>query len=169
MTAKEFDKRMGRIDARLDRVSRQLGGLGNNFGLLTEGLASPSLERILCERFGVEFMARRVGLRKGGETLDLDVLAYANGARNAAIIGEVKTRLDQRAVDQLLDHLRDFPRFAPEHREKELYGLIAGVEVDEQAARRALKEGLLVARISDDVMQLKVPAGFRPRSFKASN
>jgi hypothetical protein len=38
----------------LRELGRQIGGLGNKFGSFTEGLAMPSVQRLLFERFGVE-------------------------------------------------------------------------------------------------------------------
>ncbi len=166
MTKTELDQRFETMTATVDRVSRQIGQLGNKFGRFAEGMAMPSLEKILRERFGAEFTANNAVFRKGGRELELDALAYCNGARNAVVIGEIKTHLDDDAVDQLLEHLRLFPEFAPEHRGKELYGIIAAVHVDKQAARRAVKAGLYVVQAGDDMMKLSVPAGFRPKSFK---
>ena len=146
--------------------ARQLGGLTNKFGSFTEGLALPSLSKALTERFHAEVIAPRVLARKGGKCLEIDVLAYSNGNRNAAYVVEVKSHLDDEALRQMERILSDFPKFFPEHRSKELYGIVAGVHISEPAAKQTLKKGIYVARISDEIFQLKVPAGFRPHSFK---
>lgn len=169
MTKAELDQRFEMMTATVDKVSRQISPLGNKFGLFAEGMALPSLKKILREQFGAEFTANNVVFRKGGRELELDSLAFCNGTRNSVVIGEIKTHLDNAAVDQLLEQLRKFPEFAPEHRGKELFGILVGVQVDKPAARRAIKEGLYVAQVSADLMKLDVPAGFRPKSFKRSS
>nr|VFK41848.1 MAG: hypothetical protein BECKTC1821D_GA0114238_101114 [Candidatus Kentron sp. TC] len=48
----------------IDEQGRQIGGLGDKFGYFTEGMAMPSMERILAERFGMTFVMPRVRIRK---------------------------------------------------------------------------------------------------------
>lgn len=146
--------------------AKQIGGLTNKFGSFTEGLALPSLSKTLTERFHAAVIAPRVLARKGGKCLEIDVLAYSNGNRNEAYIVEVKSHLDEDALHQMERILSDFPKFFPEHRSKELYGILAGVHISEPIAKRAIKEGIYVARISEEIFQLRVPAGFRPHSFR---
>ncbi len=58
-----------------------------------------------------------------------------------------------------------FPKFFPEHKDKELRGLVAAVDLPQQLAQRVLRVGLYLARIRDDTFVLDVPDDFEPRSF----
>ena len=76
-------------DKQLRELGNQIGGLGEKFGGFTEGLALPSMTKILTEHFGMEVVTPQVKVRKQGQTLELDVLAYANSQQNAAYLVEV--------------------------------------------------------------------------------
>ena len=78
--AEESKERQRETDRQLRELGQQIGGLGNKFGSFTEGLALPSMEKILRRRFGVDTIAPSVRVSRGGQHLELDVLAYANGA-----------------------------------------------------------------------------------------
>jgi hypothetical protein len=65
----------------------------------------------------------------------------------------------------MLRSLERFPRFFPEQRGKELIGVLAAVDASEELAQRVLSEGLVLARIRDDVFELQVPEGYEPRAF----
>jgi len=150
----------------LRELKEQIGGLNNKFGSFTEGLALPSMTKVLQDKFGAETISARVKSRKGGRSMEIDVLAYSNGKKNAAYIVEVKSHATDEALEQLQRELADFPKFFPEHKDKELYGILAGVDVSDELSKKALKAGIYVARISEEVFKLKVPAGFRAHSFK---
>lgn len=152
----------------LKELGKQIGGLGNKFGGFTEGLALPSMDKILRKRFHMEFVAPRVKLSKDGENLEIDVLAYANGKVNAVYLVEVKSNPREEAVDQLLEALRRFGHFLPEHRDKRLYGILAGVDIPLDVKAKALKQGLYLARIHDDEFALEIPEQFEARDFGAA-
>jgi hypothetical protein len=54
----------------------------NKFGSFTAGMAFPSMHKLLVEKFGAEFIAPRAERRRGGETIELDVMGYSNGKAN---------------------------------------------------------------------------------------
>jgi len=154
-----------KTDKQIKELGKQIGGLGEKFGSFTEGLALPSMERLLHERFGMEVVSPSVRVTKEGRHLELDVLAYANGPVNAAYVVEVKSHLREEAITQLRDLLRRFREFFPEHRDKRLYGILAAVDLTPALRERVLREGFYVARIQDQVFTLDVPDGFQPRVY----
>ena len=123
-TAREIKE----AEYQIKELGKQIGGLGKKFGSFTEGLALPSMEKILQQRFGMEVISPSVRATKDGQHLEIDVLAYANGAVNAAYLVEVKSHLREEAITQLQNLLHRFRDFFPEHREKRLYGILAAVE-----------------------------------------
>lgn len=129
----ETDRKFQETTAEIKEMSRsvkelgqQMGGLGNKFGSFTEGLALPSMQKILRQRFGVDTVSPSVRLKREGQHLEIDVLAYANGDVNAAYVVEVKSHLREKDIEQLLKILERFPVWFPEHRHKALYGILAG-------------------------------------------
>ncbi|MDX2248374.1 MAG: DUF3782 domain-containing protein [Bacteroidia bacterium] len=163
---KETDKKFKETDRFVKEVSKKLGELGNKMGSFTEGLALPSLSRILQRDFGATHIFPRARAVRPGQSLEIDVLGYANGSQNTAVAVEVKSHLKEEHVDQLLRILADFPQFYPEHATKKLYGILAGVNVPDTVRNLALKKGLYVGQISEETFRLRVPDNFRPQNFQ---
>ncbi|MEB3312884.1 MAG: DUF3782 domain-containing protein [Cyanobacteriota bacterium] len=123
----ETNRQLQETDRQLKELGKQIGGLGAKFGSFTEGLALPSMEAILQQRFGMTVVTPRVRAKQNGEQLEIDVLAYANGDINAAFVVEVKSHPRQEAIAQLKTTLSRFRDFFPEHQGKQLYGILAAV------------------------------------------
>jgi len=162
---KELVQEKRETDRQLRELGKQIGGLGNKFGSFTEGLALPSMEKILRRRFGVDTVAPSVRVARGGQHLELDVLAYANSEVNAAYVVEVKSHLREEHIQQLLEILEQFADWFPEHRDKKLYGILAGVHIPAALRPCVLEQGLYLAHIHDDLFELEVPDDFQPRRF----
>ncbi|MFM7613179.1 MAG: DUF3782 domain-containing protein, partial [Synechococcales cyanobacterium] len=143
----------------------QIGGLGAKFGSFTEGLALPSMETILHQQFGMEIISPSVRVSKGGEHLEIDVLAYTNGEINRAIVVEVKSHAREESITQLVNLLFRFRHFFPDHQNKEVYGILAAVDMSAQLREKVLQAGLYVARIQDEVFELDIPPSFIPRAW----
>jgi hypothetical protein len=153
-------------DRQIKELGKQIGGLGKKFGSFTEGLALPSMETILRDRFGMEIISPSVRASKQGQHLEIDVLAYANGDINTAYIVEVKSHARNEAIEQLKNLLERFPVFFPEHQHKKLYGILAAVDLSSTMKERTLKEGIYVASIHDEVFELDTPLDFRPKNWQ---
>ena len=166
---KETDRQLKETDRQLRQqlkeLGKQIGGLGEKFGGFTEGMAFPSMSKILTEQLGMEVITPRVKVKKGGETLELDVLAYANSGRNVVHVVEVKSHLRPEGIDQLRNILQRFRRFFPEHGDKKLYGILAVVDAPEDLRQQALAEGFYLAGIHDQQFVMETPSGFVPKSW----
>ena len=159
------DRKFKETDRMIKELGQQIGGLGNKFGSFTEGLALPSMQKILRQRFGVDTISPSVRVSRDGQHLEIDVLAYANGAVNAAYVVEVKSHLRESDIQQLLNILQRFSYWFPEHRDKALYGILAAVDIPEALIPQVLAQGLYLAQIHDDLFTLQVPDDFQPRRF----
>ena len=164
-TDKRLDERFKATDRQLKELGKQIGGLANKFGGFTEGMAFPSMKRILRERFNMEYVFPHAEAKKNGENMELDVLSYSNEKIREVYIVEVKSRLKEEHIQELLRDLKRFPRFFPEHKDKALYGIMAAVDVSDQMKKRVLDNGLYLAMIRDDTFCLEVPEGFKARRF----
>ncbi len=149
----------------LRELGKQIGGLGNKFGSFTEGLALPSVQSLLFERFGVEdFMPRR-RKRVGTATIELDALGIVNGTRNEAYIVEIKSHLRSEAVQQMKDILQKFRTMFPEYAALKLYGIIAAADASADALKEAQDAGLYALTFEDDLMRFHDENGFVPRAY----
>ena len=161
----ESKRREKQMDKQLKELGKQIGGLGSKFGSFTEGLALPSMETILRQRFGMEIVSPSVRASKEGQHMEIDVLAYANGNINTAYIVEVKSHAREESINQLKSILQRFRLFFPEHKDKRLYGILASVDLSNELRTKILQEGLYVARIHDQVFELDIPDNFQPRTY----
>ena len=85
---KETDRQLKETGQQLKELGKQIGGLGKKFGSFTEGLALPSMTKILRERFHMEVISPSVRVSKHGLDAEIDVLAYANSDINEAYVVE---------------------------------------------------------------------------------
>jgi hypothetical protein len=162
---KETDRQQQKTDKQLKELGQQIGGLGAKFGSFTEGLALPSMETILRQRFGMEVVSPSVRASEDGQHLEIDVLAYTNGELNTAYIVEVKSHAREESITQLKSILQRFRSFFPEHKDKKLYGILAAVHVSPGLREKILQEGFYVARIHDQVFELDIPDNFQPQIY----
>ncbi|CCI33330.1 MAG: DUF3782 domain-containing protein [Microcystis sp. M015S2] len=162
---KETDRQQQKTDKQLKELGQQIGGLGAKFGSFTEGLALPSMETILRQRFGMKVVSPSVRASEDGQHLEIDVLAYTNGELNTAYIVEVKSHAREESITQLKSILQRFRSFFPEHKDKKLYGILAAVHVSPGLREKILQEGFYVARIHDQVFELDIPDNFQPQIY----
>nr|VFK49049.1 MAG: Protein of unknown function (DUF3782) [Candidatus Kentron sp. TC] len=162
---RETDRRFKETDRQIKELGKQIGGLGDKFGYFTEGLALPSMERILAEKFGMTASLPRARIRKNGEEIEIDVLAYANDDINLAILVGVKSRVKREAISQLQKLMGRFRGFCPEHRDKAAMGILAGVDWDQGIAEEAREAGFLTASVRDEMFEITAPDGFEARRW----
>jgi len=166
LSRKEVDRAIKETDKAIKELGKQIGGIANKFGSFTEGLTLPSMTKILSEQFGMTTINPSVRVRdKNGNEQEIDVLAYANGEINTAIIVEVKSHLREEGIEQLLKQCRDFRVLFPELADKKLYGILAAVDANQQLQQKVLAQGLYFAKIHDEQFSLCVPKDFKPFCF----
>ena len=147
------------------RVTEQLGELGNRFGGFTEGMALPSVREILYDRFGVDAVVFDAGARRNGRSFQVDAVGTVNGEVGKVYLVELKSRLREEGLQQILQHLKTFGDFFPEHRGKTRYGILVAVDVPEALEKRVLQQGIYLAKIHGDLFELVQPEGFVPKGF----
>lgn len=168
LSRQEVDRALKETDKAIKELSKQIGGIANKFGSFTEGLALPSMTKILSEQFGMTTINPSVRVRdKSGNEQEIDVLAYTNGDINTAIIVEVKSHLREESIEQLLKQCRNFRVLFPELADKKLYGILAAVDASQQLQQKVLAQGLYFAKIHDEQFSLCVPKDFKPFCFTA--
>jgi hypothetical protein len=147
-------------------MCKKIDDLGEKFGGFTEGMAFPSMEKILHERFKMNVVALNVKSRRNGALMELDVLAYSNSGINEVYVVEVKSRLRERGLEQMQNILEHFFEFFPSYKGKKLYGILAVVDVPEDLVRQVQNQGIYLARIHDDLFELHVPGTFVPQAYQ---
>ncbi|ALG67242.2 hypothetical protein [Beggiatoa leptomitoformis] len=157
-----------KTDRQLKELGIQIGGIGNKFGSFTEGMAFPSMEKILRKQFGLETISTNTKSFKGNRELELDVLGYSNGDSNKVVIVEVKSHLNEKGIEQVLKILQEFPFFFPELAHKKRYGMIATVAASKEIKQKVAEAGLYLGIIHDEQFKLMKPKGFEPKNFNGN-
>ena len=150
----------------LAESDKEIRRFGSKFGGFTEALALPSMEVVLRKQFGIEVIAPSVRIyKKGEEQMRIDLLAYANAPINTAYVVDVKNYPVEESITQLKSILQRFRLFFPEHKDKQLYGILASVDLSNELRTKILQEGLYLARIHDHVFELDIPDNFQPQTY----
>ena len=161
----ETDRELRETGRYIKELSKKIEGIGDKFGYFTEGMALPSMERMVNERFAMENISPRHRVRRAGREQEYDVLAWANGSVSLAIVVEVKSRVRREAIAQLESQLNTLPEMLPEIASKSRIGILAGVDWDAGVREEAQAAGLYTASIHDEIFALTTPEGFAPRRW----
>jgi hypothetical protein len=154
---KETTAQMKETDRKLKDMGRNLGNIGERFGSFTEGLAYPSLRKVLREKYSIENTVANIvkDLPNGGQ-MEFDAFGYTNGNVNNAVIVEVKSHLQSKHIKEFKAELQKFGKVFPEFADKHLYGILATVRiVPKELKAEIFSNGLHLATIHDNIFDFK--------------
>ncbi|NOQ34582.1 MAG: DUF3782 domain-containing protein [Methylococcaceae bacterium] len=164
-TDKQIKENSKEVNKQLKELGKQIGGLGKKFGSFTEGLALPSMQKILQDKFKMEIISPSVRIHKAGADIEIDVLAYANSSINEVYVVEVKSHLREEGITQLQNIMQNFRKFFPEHKDKKVFGIIAAVDMSVELQNRVRSLGFYTAQIREDIFSLDVPDDFIAKAY----
>ena len=144
-------------------IFRILGDGDNRWGMLIEALVEGNLLKILRDAgIGVDdATARRRSMRRG-IWREYDLVAV--GEREAVVV-EVKTTLRMADVARFTERIRDFREWRSDDARERVWGALAYLAVEGNAARAAEKAGFYLIRAVSGSARLVNSEGFEPRSF----
>lgn len=166
----ENRQREAKTKKEMDELRRQLGGLGNGIGRLSEGIIAPNLPRLLrAVNIKVRGEALDVLHQVNGRWVEIDLVATGiwRGGGPVVVAVEVATHLTVPEVETALRKFGEFFDFFDEYRGYDLIGGVAGVTVLKEAAARARKEGLLAIAPSGETARLLNGPRFKPKVWRA--
>ena len=166
----EFDRRLAETDKLIkelrylsERTDAKVDALSSKWGRFVEGLVIPAAERLFEERgFQVDNVYSRAKGRKSGDSMEIDVLVVG---KQDVIAIEVKSTLSQDDVKEFLETLDQFKTFFQDYSNRKLFGAVAGIVIDEQAARHAYQRGLFVIGQNGDTVRILNDQRFRPKAW----
>ena len=154
---KETDKQLKKSDA---RFNTQWGKLVE---ALFSGGAAKALQKYNIKVTGV--IERRTAFRtdEKGETHKREFdLIVVNG--HEAVVIEVKTTLTPDDVKYFSETMKDFKQYCPRHRNDTVYGGMAFLKSDAEAALYAERQGLFALR-AEGQAKIVNQKNFRPKTF----
>jgi hypothetical protein len=150
-----------KTDRQIQQVNEQLGKLGNRLGEFVEWQVRPAAVRLFQERgIDVHELYTEVSVQRPGGGLEIDLLVVND---TEAVLIEVKSKLNQRDVDEHLERLTKFKQFMPRYRDVNALGAVAAMVVPEEVARYAYRRGLFVLAQSGESVIILNDAQFQPR------
>jgi flagellar biosynthesis GTPase FlhF len=150
----------------LDRLSDNIGNVGNRLGDIVELIVIPGVRKeinALGHKFKRSYPNKKINGRKE-RIAEIDLL-LTDGTEAMAV--EIKSNLSANYVDAFLMKLKKLRKFETEAnlQGKKLYGAMVGVYVDERARKLALKNGLYVIEILEEEKKLKTDKPTKCRAW----
>ncbi len=157
----ETDRQIEKLSKEIGRVNKQISALGGKWGRFVENMVAPACETIFLSRgIQVHRVSQRVRKRLNGGTLEVDVLVEN---QSQILVVEVKSSLGVEDIKEFLTDLQEFRRFFPEYNDKQLYGAVAGIEIEDSADVYAYRQGLFVLAQSGETISILNSDDFQPR------
>ena len=163
------NKEREKANRELDKRFNKLYALFNSqWSKLVESLVEGKLVELLQSR-GVDVDETYSRIQKSytdekGELQrrEIDIIA-ANGKEVVAV--EVKTTLKPDNVKYFLETLKIFKRYSSRYKNATIYGAVAYLRSDAEAALFAERQGLFVIRATGDSASLINKKNFKPKAF----
>jgi len=152
-----------KTDQQISRLSKEIGALGGKWGRFVENMVAPACETIFIDRgIPVHQVSQRVKKKLAHKTLEVDVLVTNE---NHVLAVEIKSSLSVEDVKEFIEDLKEFREFFPEYNQKELYGAVAGIEMEGGADKYAYRQGLFVLAQVGETLGILNGDSFQPKSW----
>lgn len=150
-------------DRQIREVNKKIGDLGGKWGRFVENMVAPACETIFLKRgIPVHQVSQRIKRRLDNKTLEIDVMVTNE---NHVLIVEVKSSLGVNDINELIEDLTEFRTFFPEYSQKQLYGAVAGIEIEEGADKYAYRQGLFVLAQAGETVSILNNSTFQPKNW----
>ncbi|WOD37679.1 hypothetical protein [Nodosilinea sp. E11] len=161
--AAEAGQSLAELKRLVDNTTRAVDGLTTRWGQFVENLVEPAVLRLFQERgIDVQEVSRRMRSQRPGAEMEIDIFAV-NG--DVAVAVEVKSRLSRQDVEYFLGCLKRFKQSFPHYATYDIYGAVAGIEIDEGVDRFAYQRGLFVIKQTGDTVMIANNSTFQPTAW----
>ncbi|HIJ83908.1 MAG TPA: hypothetical protein HPQ00_06860 [Magnetococcales bacterium] len=161
---KEVSAQMRETDRKVKEVSRQIGQMGGRLGEFVEGLVAPACKTLFAQRgIPIHKVSRRMEADLPGDRhMEIDLFVVNT---DAVSLVEVKSKLTIEDVREHTVRMSEFKEFFPEYADKKAIGAVAGMVVEENVIRFAIRNGLFVMVQAGDSVHLANDEAFVPRTW----
>ncbi len=159
----EADRSMAELKKTVERTAKAVDSLTTRWGRFVEELVEPAAIKLFQQRgIDVTQTFSRGKVAKQGIAMEIDILAV-DGTDLVAV--ECKSRLSKDDVDYFMEKLKLFKQAFPQYQSFDVYGAVAGIEIDEGIDRYAYRKGLFVIKPSGDTVEIVNDAQFQGRTW----
>ena len=161
--AAEAEQRLARAEAIAAQANQAVNNLSSRWGRFVENIVAPAVLRLFQERgFAVQEIYQRVRSARDAINLEVDILAVDD---NVAVIVEIKSRLTQNHIRQVLNTLSQFKTAFPHYANYQIHGAVAAIEIDRDIDTYASNQGLFVIVQAGDSVEISNDQNFSPRTW----
>jgi hypothetical protein len=158
--AAEADRRTAELEKLVASTNAAVNNLSSRWGLFVENLVEPAAVQLFQERgIDVKETHKRMKVHRGEIAMEIDIFVVDD---TEAVAIEVKSHLTKAYVDEFLDDLSKLKQAFPAYKNYQIYGAVAGIEIDEGVDRYAYKKGLFVIRQSGETVEIVNDHKFKP-------
>ncbi|MBT9316729.1 DUF3782 domain-containing protein [Leptothoe spongobia] len=159
----EADKRLAKAEAIATQANQAVNSLSSRWGRFVENIVAPAALRLFqSQGMAVQEVYQRVRSARGNLNLEIDILVVDD---DVAVVIEVKSRLTQDSIRQVLRSLEQFKLAFPHYAGYRLYGAVAAIEIDKDVDTYAYNQGLFVIQQSGDSVEISNTSDFTPRNW----
>ena len=160
----EVQKKTSReIKAVNDATNKSIGRLTNRLGEFVEEAVRPAAVKLFRERgIDVHEVHQNVNSKRDGEGIEIDLLVINN---NDVVAIECKSNLSHDDVNEHLVRLEKVKRLLPDHKNKQIFGAVAGMVIPDNVAAYAIKKGLYVIGQNGDHLELQNQTEFVAKTW----
>jgi hypothetical protein len=150
--AAEADRRMEKLERTVENTTRAVNALTTRWGRFIEELVRPAVVRLFrAKGINVTRTFLRMRSETGNIPMEIDVFGVDG---MSAIAVECKSRLSTDDVEQMCQRLSNLKQAFPEYSNYQIFGAVAGIEVDDNVGRYAYQKGLYVIKPSGDTVEI---------------
>ena len=140
-------------------MTKAVEGLTTRWGRFVEELVEPGVIKLFRERgIDIKETFSRAKVKRQGLAMEIDILAVDE---TELVAVECKSRLSKDDVNEFLEKLSKFKQAFPQYNSFQVYGAVAGIEVDEGVDRYAYKQGLFVIKPSGNTVKIVNDTAFK--------
>ena len=151
------------IKAVNDATNKSIGRLTNRLGEFVEEAVRPAAVKLFRERgIDVHEVHQNVNSKRDGEGIEIDLLVINN---NDVVAIECKSNLSHDDVNEHLVRLEKVKRLLPDHKNKQIFGAVAGMVIPDNVAAYAIKKGLYVIGQNGDHLELQNQTEFVAKTW----
>lgn len=157
-----MNERSAKMDRMIEKLSKNLGDLGNRLGEFVEHMVAPAVVR-LFQAQGVEVHEVHPGVeaKRNGEKIEIDLLVVNDGSLVAV---ECKSKLTLEYVDAHVKRMEKLKRLLPAYRNHHALGAVAAMVMSDSVKEYAHSLGLYVLCQNGEIVEVNTPpSGFSPR------
>jgi hypothetical protein len=159
----EADRTMEELKKQVRATTEAVNNLTTPLCLFIEEMVEPAVVQLFQERgIDVTQTMSRLKSKRPGAAMEIDILVV-NGSELVAV--ECKSRLSKDDVDDFLDRLQRFKLAFPQFRDFQVYGAVAGIEIDQGIDSYAYRRGLFVIKQSGETVKIINDVQFQPVGF----